>query len=43
MRIYNQLPFQLRTIDDLSNFENKLKTYFSKKEYDMEDLIVRYV
>ena len=40
-RLYNQLPYELRTIDDLSTFKKKLKTYYFGRAYDMETLDTR--
>ena len=40
--LYNHLPFELRTIDDLSNFKKKLKIYLFERAYDLENLVVKY-
>ena len=40
-RLYNQLPFELRTIDNLSTFKKKRKTYNFQKPYDMENLVIK--
>ena len=40
-RLYNQLPYELRIIDDLSIFKKKLKTYYFGRAYDMETLDTR--
>ena len=36
--IYIQLPYEYRTIDELSTFKKKLNTYSFKKAYIMEIL-----
>ena len=41
-RLYNQLPYELRNIDDLSTFKKKLKTYLFGRAYDMESLDTRH-
>ena len=40
-RFYNQLPYELRTTDDLSSYKKKLKTYCCGRAYDMESLDIR--
>ena len=40
-RLYNQLPFELRAIDNMSTFKKKLKTYFFEKAYDLENLVIK--
>ena len=34
-RLYNHLPFERRTIDDLSTFKKKLKTHLYEKTYEL--------
>ena len=40
-RLYNQLSYEMRTIDDLSTFKKKLKTYYFGRPYDMETIDTR--
>ena len=39
--LYKQIPFELRTIDDLSIFKTKLKTNLFEKAYDLENLAIK--
>ena len=38
-RLYNQLPLEQRTFDDLSTFKKKLKIYLFNRAYDLENLV----
>ena len=40
-RLYNQIPFELRTIKDLSTFKKKLKTFLLEKANDLENLVLK--
>ena len=40
-RLYNLLPFELRTIDELDTFKKNLKTYFFENAYDLEILVIK--
>ena len=39
-RLYNHVSLELRNIDDLSTFKQKLKTYIFNKAYDLENVVV---
>ena len=41
-RIYNQLPYELRSNDDLSTFTKKLETLYFEKPHNMENLVIKF-